>query len=91
MRCRPYALVYPVLELSLGLGYLARWQPVVVLGATVVLLTFGALGVLSALRKGLDLNCACMGTALNVPLTTVALTEDLVMAGMALVMLLFGA
>jgi len=91
MRCRPYALVYPTLELLLGLGYLARWQPVMVLSATAILLTFGALGVLNALRKGLDLNCACMGTALNVPLTTVALTEDLAMAGMALVMLLFGA
>ena len=91
MQCRPYALAYPILELLLGLGYLARWQPVVVLSATVILLSFGALGVLGALIKGLDLNCACMGTALNVPLTTVALTEDLGMAGMALAMLLIGA
>ncbi len=85
-RFRPYALVYPFIELSLGLGYLAFWQPLVVYSATAVVLGFGALGVIRALQKGLDLECACMGTILKVPLSTVALTEDLAMAGMAAVM-----
>jgi hypothetical protein len=86
-RCRPYALAYPFLELVLGLGYLGHWQPTFIYLATIVLLGFGALGVLRALKRGLDLQCACMGTALKVPLTTVALTEDLVMVGMAVAML----
>ena len=85
-RFRPYALAYPFIELALGLGYLAFWRPVVVYSASVVVLGFGALGVISALRKGLDLECACMGTILKVPLSTVALTEDLGMAAMAAVM-----
>jgi YHS domain-containing protein len=80
---RPYGYVYPFLELALGLGYLAHWQPGVVYTATVVLMVFGSLGVLNALRKGLDLDCACMGTVLKVPLSTVALLEDLGMAAMA--------
>lgn len=80
---RPYAYIYPLLELGLGLGYLAHWQPAAVYGATVVLMSFGALGVLNALRQGLDLECACMGTVLKVPLSTVALIEDLGMAAMA--------
>ena len=80
---RPYAYVYPFLELGLGLGYLSRWQPAWIYGATVVLMLFGALGVLRALAKGLDIECACMGTVLNVPLSTVALLEDLGMAAMA--------
>ena len=80
---RPYAYVYPLLELGLGLGYLSRWQPALIYGATVGLMIFGALGVLNALRKGLDLECACMGTVLKVPLSTVALVEDLGMALMA--------
>jgi hypothetical protein len=50
-------------------------------------LVFGALGVVSALRRGLDIECACMGTVLHVPLSTVALVEDLGMAGMAGAML----
>jgi small basic protein len=83
---RPYALLYPFLELALGLAYLAFWQPVTVYLATIVLLGFGALGVISALRKNLDVHCACMGTALKVPLSTVALVEDVGMAVMALAM-----
>jgi hypothetical protein len=78
---RPYAYAYPFIELALGLGYLARWELSWVYGVTVVVMTFGALGVVQALRKGLDLHCACMGNILKVPLSTVALTED---AGMAL-------
>lgn len=85
-RVRAYAFVYPFLELALGLGYLAFWRPAFIHLATFVLLGFGALGVIVALRRGLDTQCACMGTTLQVPLSTVALIEDLSMAGMALAM-----
>ena len=83
---RPYALAYPFIELLLGLAYLARWRPHLVSGATAVILGFGALGVIRALRRKLDIECACMGTILKVPLSTVALTEDLAMAVMAAAM-----
>jgi len=82
-RLRVYAYIYPFLELGLGLGYLSHWQPRVIYSATVVLMIFGSLGVLRALAKGLDLECACMGTVLKVPLSTVALLEDIGMAVMA--------
>jgi len=80
---RPYALAYPFIELALGLGYLSGWRPHLVYPATVVVMIFGALGVARALMQGLDLNCACMGNILKVPLSTVALVEDLGMAAMA--------
>jgi hypothetical protein len=85
-RSRAYALVYPFIELALGLAYLAFLRPDIVYLCTVVVLGFGALGVITALRRGLDVRCACMGTALKVPLSTVALIEDLAMAGMAAAM-----
>ncbi len=85
---RPYGYVYPFLELGLGLAYLARWEPSAVYIATLVLMLFGAAGVFMALKKGLDLECACMGTVLHVPLSTVALVEDLGMAAMAAAMLM---
>lgn len=80
---RPYAYVYPFVELGLGLAYLAHWQPVVTYSLTLGVMLWGAAGVLKALAKGLDVNCACMGTVLKVPLSTVALAEDLGMAAMA--------
>jgi YHS domain-containing protein len=84
---RTYAYVYPFIELGLGLGYLCFWQPAVVYWVTIGVMIFGSLGVFNALRKGLDLECACMGTVLKVPLSTVALVEDLGMAAMAAFML----
>ncbi|HEY2572627.1 MAG TPA: MauE/DoxX family redox-associated membrane protein [Verrucomicrobiaceae bacterium] len=87
-RWRGYAFVYPFIELALGLGYLSHWHPVAVYTATIAVMLWGALGVFLALAKGLDLECACMGTILKVPLSTVALVEDLGMAVMAAVMLL---
>lgn len=84
---RVYAYVYPFIELTLGLGYLSHWRPALIYAATIVVLVFGSIGVLRALFKGLDIECACMGTVLHVPLSTVALIEDLGMAGMAAAML----
>jgi hypothetical protein len=83
---RPYGYAYPFLELGLGLGYLARWNLPLVYAATTLVMAFGALGVIRALRRGLDVRCACLGTVLKVPLSTVALTEDLGMAVMAAAM-----
>lgn len=82
-RSRGYALAYPFIELALGLGYLAFWHPVTVYVATVIVLGFGTLGVITALARGLNLKCACMGNSLKVPLSTVALTEDIGMVAMA--------
>jgi hypothetical protein len=80
---RSYAYAYPFIELGLGLGYLSRWNPTVIYIATLVVMLWGALGVILALAKGLNINCACLGTVLKVPLSTVALLEDLGMAAMA--------
>lgn len=82
-KSRRYALAYPFIELALGLSYLAFWRPTTVYAATVVILGFGALGVINALARGLNLKCACMGSILKVPLSTVALTENLGMVAMA--------
>jgi hypothetical protein len=87
-RFRPYAYLYPFLEFGLGLGYLAHFQPFAVYAGTALLLGFGALGVILALVRKLDVECACMGTVLHVPLSTVALTEDLGMGAMAVAMIL---
>lgn len=84
---RPYAYLYPFIELALGLGYLAHWQPVLIYSLTIVVMGFGSLGVLRALAQGLDVECACLGTVLSVPLSTVALVEDAGMAAMAAIML----
>ncbi len=88
MKSSLYAHLYPLIELALGLGYLSFFVPVLVYIVTIVVLGIGAVGVVQALFKGLDVRCACMGTVLDVPLSTVTLTEDLVMVIMAATLLL---
>ncbi|MBC7772939.1 MAG: cation transporter [Pyrinomonadaceae bacterium] len=82
-RSRSYALIYPFLELALGIAYLVRFQPMATNIATLVLMLVGSIGVLRAVMDRKAIRCACLGTALNLPMTTVTLVEDLGMAAMA--------
>jgi hypothetical protein len=84
---RPYGYIYPFIEFLLGLVYLSEWKLQITYIVTICVMIFGAAGVFNALKKGLNVNCACMGNILKVPLSTVALTEDLGMAAMAGIML----
>ena len=83
-----YAYFYPIIELGLGLSYLSFAFPVATYIITLLVMLTGTIGVIRALRQGLDVRCACMGTVLNVPLSTVTLIEDIGMGAMACWMLL---
>lgn len=83
-----YGYIYPLLELSLGLMYLTQTNLYWVNIATIVVMGFSGLGVLESLSKKRKFVCACLGTIIKVPLTTVTLIEDFGMVAMALVMLL---
>jgi len=87
-RSRIYAYAYPFIELILGLAFLSITWPIVTYSATVILMAVGSAGVMKALNEGLDIDCPCMGSVLEVPLSTVTLTEDLGMGFMALAMLI---
>ncbi|MFN0133019.1 MAG: heavy-metal-associated domain-containing protein [Phycisphaerales bacterium] len=88
-RSRPYALAYPFLELALGIAYLVRWQPTLTNSVTLAVMLIGSVGVLRAVLDKRAIRCACLGTALNLPMTTVTLVEDLGMAAMAAAALLW--
>lgn len=79
--------VYPLVELGLGVAYLLAWMPLAINIVTLVLMLIGAAGVLNALLNKRAIRCACLGTALNLPMTKVTLVEDLTMAVMAGAML----
>lgn len=88
-KSRIYALAYPLIELVLGLSYLAFFLPTATAILTILILGAGALGVILALMKSLNVKCACMGTILDVPLSTVTLTEDLGMVAMSILLLIY--
>lgn len=82
-----WAYAYPFIELALGVGYVANWNPVILNSVTLIVMLIGSIGVLRALLRRSAIRCACLGTALKLPMTTVTLMEDLGMAAMAAVML----
>ncbi len=84
---RIYALSYPAIELFLGLGFLSFLSTNLFCILTIIIMSIGTVGVVKALKEGLKVNCACMGTVLNVPLSTVTLTEDIGMIVMSLFIL----
>lgn len=86
-RSKAYAWAYPFIELGLGVAYLVNLFPATTSLITLILMGVGAVGVLRALRDKRSIRCACLGTALNLPMTKVTLIEDITMAAMAAAML----
>jgi hypothetical protein len=87
MRWRAWGFIYPFLELGLGLAYFAYFMPTQAYVATIVLFGLNFISVIAAMDRGADVDCACMGTSLRVPLSTVTAAEDVIMVLMASVML----
>jgi hypothetical protein len=86
-RSRAYASAYPFIELALGVAYLANFQPVLTNLVTLVVMALSTVGVVQSLLAKQKIRCACLGTVFNLPMSVVTLTEDLLMAGMAAIML----
>lgn len=83
-----YAWIYPFLETLLGLFFLFRFQTDVALIATLIILGITTVGVSQSLFSKRKIKCACLGTALNLPMTEATFIENTIMIAMALVMLL---
>ena len=84
----PYAWVYPFIETVLGLCFLLRFQIQGALIATIIILGITTIGVTKTLLDKRQIKCACLGTALNLPMTKATFIENAIMLVMAFWMLL---
>lgn len=87
MRIKAYGLIYPFIELALGLAYLLGFTPKITNYVTLIIMGFSGLGVIRAVMNKQKIRCACLGTVFELPMSTITIIEDLLMAGMALWML----
>ncbi len=87
-RVPAYGYIYPFIELGLGTAYLLAYRPVLTSVVTLVVMAFSSIGVILAVMNKQKIKCACLGTGFNLPMTTVTIIEDLLMAAMALWMLI---
>jgi copper chaperone CopZ len=82
-RTRLWGLIYPFIELALGIAYLVNVFPLLVNSVTLIVMTFSAIGVLRAVLSKQIIRCACLGTVFQLPMSTVTIIEDMGMAVMA--------
>lgn len=83
-----YGWVYPFIELALGLMFLMRIQIPIALVVTLIILGITTIGVTKTLLDKKSIQCACLGTALKLPMTKATFIENSIMIVMAIVMLL---
>jgi hypothetical protein len=85
-----YGWVYPFLETALGLMFLMRFEIDIALIATLILLGITTIGVTKTLLDKKSIQCACLGTALKLPMTEATFIENAIMIFMAVFMLFQG-
>ena len=87
---KPYATIYPFLELILGLLFLLRIELNIALVITILILGVTTIGVAKVLLDKKSIQCACLGTVLKLPMTTATIIENSIMLIMAILMLIKG-
>lgn len=89
-RSRIYALLYPGIEVTLGLSFVTETFLFTANLTTVVIMALGLVGVVSAVRQKRPIQCACLGNIFNLPMSAVTIVENSVMLVMAAAMLVLG-
>jgi copper chaperone CopZ len=85
-----YGWIYPFIETGLGLALVFRIAIYSALVATLIILGATTVGVVRALSSKSQVQCACLGTALQLPMTKATLIENSIMLIMASWMLFSG-
>ena len=83
-----YGKLYPFIETLLGLMFLFRFEIPVALILTIIVLGITTIGVSKTLLDKKAIRCACLGTALKLPMTEATFIENAIMLVMAIFMLL---
>lgn len=87
MRWKPWGYIYPFIELGLGLAYLFRFELMLTNWVALIVMSVSILGVIRSNLRKETIRCACLGTVLNLPMSTVTIIEDGLMIAMAAMML----
>ena len=82
-----YGKIYPFIELTLGILCLIHFQEKYVYIADIIIMGFGALGVIQSVVDKRKIKCACLGTVFNLPMSTVTIIENSLMVIIGIVLL----
>ncbi len=82
-----WGYVYAFIELSLGVAYLLKYNPLITNGVTFVVMSISIIGVLQSVLNKKKIKCACLGAVFNLPMSTITIIEDGLMIAMSFVTL----
>jgi len=82
-----WGYVYAFIELSLGIGFLINFNPILINGITLIVMTVSIIGVLQSVFAKRKIKCACLGDVFNLPMSSITIIEDSLMIVMSAVML----
>ena len=80
-----YGWIYPFIETMLGLMFLSRINIILSLALTIGVLGITTIGVIKVLYNKENIQCACLGTAIKLPMTIATLIENGIMIVMAII------
>lgn len=83
-----YARLYPFIELLLGLCFLFNFKIKIISFITLSILSITTIGITKSLVKKNQIECACLGTSMKLPMTEATLIENLIMILMSLNLLI---
>ena len=82
-----YGIIYPFIEVLLGIMFLTRIEVEVALILTIIVLGITSVGVTQVLLNKKSIKCACLGTTLKLPMTEATIIENALMIIMAFTLL----
>lgn len=78
-----YGYLYPFIELALGFAYLLNLAPLATNLTALIIMSVGTIGVANSVLNKRKIQCACLGSVFNLPMSTVTIIENSVMIVMA--------
>ena len=85
---KPWGYAFPFIETALGFAFLFHFHLAIILWIALALSVIGAIGVIQANLKKQTIQCACLGTVFQLPMSVVTIVENVGMAAMAAWMLI---
>ncbi len=87
-RLPAWGYIYALLELGLGVAFLTNFNPLLTNWITLTVMGVSIIGVLESVLNKRKIQCACLGTVFNLPMSTLTIIEDFLMIAMSGIMLL---
>ena len=81
-----YGIIYPFIEILLGIMFLTRIEVKIALILTIIVLGITSVGVTQTLLNKKSISCACLGTTLKLPMTEATFIENALMIIMAFIL-----